>query len=587
MNKECQNCKVEFEIMDEDLKFYERIKVPPPTFCPKCRFARRLAWRNERSLYKRLCDACKKQIISMHKPEAQFPVYCHDCWWGDKWDPLKFGREYDFSKPFFEQFIALQRVVPRLALYETENVNSEYCNHTAHAKNCYLVFGTWFSEDCGYGQTILESKNCWDCLFIKNCEMCFGSFDCERCYQTHFSQNCIGCSDSAFLYDCRNCQNCIFSFNLRNKNYHAFNKQISKDEFEKLKREILSSYTALQKEFAKFREVIRDKALHKFYTGARNTNVSGDFIYNSKNVLSSYYINDGENEKYAVRGGKGQKDAMDVFGVHAGELVYEANNIDFSSRTFFSVNGENNMDASYLVDSFNVQHSIGSISLRQKKYCVLNKQYSEKEYNEIKQQIIDQMIVEPYVDHKGRRYAYGDFFPIEISPFAYNESLAQEYLPITKRRAAELAYLWYDVEDKTYAVSRSWKELPDTIGEVNDSILSENIFCQAWDVDKNSAQEHRCTKAFRITPNELTMYRKFNIPLPRKCPNTRNFEIFNLRNPVEFYHRRCMCDYKTYQNTIKHLHHPEGKCSNEFETSYAPERKEIVYCEQCYNAEVV
>ena len=27
-------------------------------------------------------------------------------------------------------------------------------------------------------------------------------------------------------------------------------------------------------------------------------------------------------------------------------------------------------------------------------------------------------------------------------------------------------------------------------------------------------------------------------------------------------------------------------CKNEFETSYAPDRPEIVYCEQCYNEEV-
>ena len=29
-----------------------------------------------------------------------------------------------------------------------------------------------------------------------------------------------------------------------------------------------------------------------------------------------------------------------------------------------------------------------------------------------------------------------------------------------------------------------------------------------------------------------------------------------------------------------------GKCTNEFETSYAPERPEIVYCESCYQKEV-
>ncbi|MDI6602741.1 MAG: hypothetical protein QME57_01295 [Patescibacteria group bacterium] len=40
MNQEkctCQNCKKEFVIEPEDFAFYEKIKVPPPTWCPECR----------------------------------------------------------------------------------------------------------------------------------------------------------------------------------------------------------------------------------------------------------------------------------------------------------------------------------------------------------------------------------------------------------------------------------------------------------------------------------------------------------------------------------------------------------------------
>lgn len=51
--KSCQNCKNDFVIESEDFSFYEKIKVPPPTFCPECRFIRRLMWRNNRSLYPR------------------------------------------------------------------------------------------------------------------------------------------------------------------------------------------------------------------------------------------------------------------------------------------------------------------------------------------------------------------------------------------------------------------------------------------------------------------------------------------------------------------------------------------------------
>ena len=51
-----------------------------------------------------------------------------------------------------------------------------------------------------------------------------------------------------------------------------------------------------------------------------------------------------------------------------------------------------------------------------------------------------------------------------------------------------------------------------------------------------------------------------------------------MRNPMKLWHRTCMCDKN-------HLNHT-GKCTNEFETSYSPDRPEIIYCEQCYQQEV-
>jgi hypothetical protein len=457
-------------------------------------------------------------------------------------------------------------------------------------KGSYLMFGSWFSENCGYGQTVLESKDCWDCLFIRNCELCWGSIDSSKCYQTHWSQKCADCTDSAFLYDCRGCQNCLFSWNLRKKSYHVWNKPVSKEEFEKVRRETFGSATALAKAKEGFAKAVREQALHKFMTGERNTNVSGEFIYNSKNVSKSYYIHDGQDEKYAVRGGKGQKDAFDVFGVHAGELAYDCNNIDFSSRALFCVNGENHLNVEYLVDSFNMKNSFGCISMRGKEYCILNKQYDKESFEELRTRITAHMDSMPYTDRKGRVSKYGELFPIEIIPNAYNHTLAQDYVPLTEERAAELGYAWEQVEEKGYEPTKTGKELPERIAEVDDAILKDIILCEAWEADKKKAQEHGCTKAFRINPNELAIYRKWGIPLPRKCPNTRLFELWRMRNLIDLYKRKCDCagtasENGNYKNSVSHSH-GQSHCEVSFETSYSPDHPETVYCEQCYQAEV-
>jgi hypothetical protein len=171
----------------------------------------------------------------------------------------------------------------------------------------------------------------------------------------------------------------------------------------------------------------------------------------------------------------------------------------------------------------------------------------------------------PYVDQKGRIYTYGEFFPSELSPFAYNETIAQEYFPITKEEALHNGYRWKDADIKNYKPTVSFQNLPDHIQDVPDSIVNEVIRCA------HSNCTHQCTTAFKIIPSELQFYHTMNLPLPRLCPNCRHYERLAQRNPLKLWHRKCM---------------KEG-CNNEFETSYAPERPEIIYCEQCYQQEVV
>src|SRR3989338_3561766 len=109
----CRSCQKEFKIDVEDTAFYEQMQVPPPTLCPECRLIRRMIFRNERTLYKRKCDLCHEDKIFMYPTDAPFPVYCHDCWYSDKWDPEQYAMDYDFNKTFFEQFLELRNAVPR------------------------------------------------------------------------------------------------------------------------------------------------------------------------------------------------------------------------------------------------------------------------------------------------------------------------------------------------------------------------------------------------------------------------------------------------------------------------------------------
>ena len=82
-----------------------------------------------------------------------------------------------------------------------------------------------------------------------------------------------------------------------------------------------------------------------------------------------------------------------------------------------------------------------------------------------------------------------------------------------------------------------------------------------------------------------------NLALPRLCPNCRHYGRREKLNPPKLWHRYCQCAGDTsengiYENLAVHHLHVKESCPNEFETSYSPDRSEIVYCEKCYQQEV-
>src|SRR3989344_6579332 len=233
--KQCQNCKSQFIIEPDDFAFYEKIKVPPPTFCPECRLQRRLASRNERTLYFRACDLCKKITISRYSSESPYIVYCPPCWYSDNWDPLSYGRTYDFSKPFFKQFQELSLTVPHISVLSVNAINSEYGSQLKDVNDCYMAISISKSEDVNYSYRVDKSRNCFDVSYVRESERCNELVYGLKCFNVSNSVFVGDSLDSAFLYDCHNCRNCLLCVNMRNGSYQIRNKIYSKEAYEKEK----------------------------------------------------------------------------------------------------------------------------------------------------------------------------------------------------------------------------------------------------------------------------------------------------------------------------------------------------------------
>ncbi len=564
--KICQNCKQPFEIELEDFAFYERIKVPPPTFCWTCRLQRRLgSRRNARLMYHDECDKCNQKIISMYAPQSPFKVYCLECFHSDAWDSREYGRDYDFSKTFFEQYYELMKAVPRAQSRTRNSPGTRFSDGSIDCKNCFMCIGGYKSEDCMYSGPIF-SKNVVDSNIVLNGDHVYETYSAFNIFNSKFSYFTDDTLDSSFMFDCKGCTSCFGCINLRNQQYQIFNKKYSKAEYrEQMKYWDLGSYAKLREALGRFDE-LRLSIPHRYAITSNVVDVLGNDIHNTKNCQYCFVTENGvENCKFIYLGGLSLKDSYDLAsGGDNSQILYECVGIISSERLFFCNGANSSHDVEYSEQAIGSSNLFGCVSLKHRQYCILNKQYTPEEYAKLVVKIKEHMQTMPYVDKKGRTYGYGEYFPIEFSPNAYNESWAFEEFPMTKEEALAEGYYWHDKEQEKYRVDIATEKLPDHIRDVPDDLANKIIACA-----HGGTCNELCTTAFRIIPEELAFYKHVNVALPRFCPNCRFFARKQKQNPLKLWHRSCM----------------RQGCPNEFETTYAPDRPEIIYCQECYNAE--
>jgi len=552
MKKSCRQCAQQFEITTDDLVFHDKVspvfagkkqQISPPTLCPSCREQRRMAFRNERKLYLRKCDLCGKQMVTTYSPDKKFTVYCSPCWWSDKWDPLAFAREYDFSRTFFDQYRDLQQVVPRLGMLSILNENSDYTNCVSNLKDCYLIFSSDFSRDCMHGTWYEYSNSCVDNYAIDHCELTYGSFFSNKLYNCRYAVNSSSCIDSSFLFDCRGCSNCYMSCGLRNKQYCIENKPYTQEEYEeKMKQFDLGSAAVLENEKKKFTEMVGKYPRLFMYRNGRIENSTGDFLTDVSNCENCYEVLRGKDCKNV-------HSAFDMYNTEdcsfvSGSWGYEnCECVPMPVNSAFNLNSYGGADIYYTDTCMNDCNQLfGCVSLKHKKFCILNKQYSEEEYNKLMPRIIEKM---------GKDGEWGEYFDISLSPFGYNETVADEFFRITSAQAKKMGASWKEDEP----ISRydgAVSMIPDNIRDTTEKILKEILACG------------KCGKNFKIIAKEFELYKNMNVAIPRNCPDCRHLERLEFRNAPKLYAGAC------------------AKCKAEVRTTYAPDRPETVYCEKCY-----
>ncbi|MSR68000.1 hypothetical protein EXS65_04245 [Candidatus Peribacteria bacterium] len=552
MKQHCKNCSVDFTILDEDLAMLQKLSpvvgettldLPPPSLCPECRQQRRIAFRNDNHYYKNTCASCKKNVISIYSPDKGYPVYCHDCFWSDQWDGLTYGKDFDLTSSFFAQFSDLRKHVPRLCIFSTQSENSDYTVHSSRNKNCYMGSSLIDDEEVYFSDFVFSSSDSVDCFSCERMQLCYSCVLCEDCYNGHWLTLCFNVTDGMLCFDCKGSKRVLGCVGRRNASNEVLNEKVSPEEFDRIQKQLMTD-SAFRSVFEQKIETLRATVPVPNIWEIGSENCTGNYLLHCKNVHQGYNGKHFEDCRYGFEGHK-NVDCSDFMRCGNNELLYNcANIIELISGVCCNLTYQcSNM--LYCDNCHSSKDCFGCFGIRNKRYCILNKQYTKEEYETLVLKIVEAM---------RNQKVWGEFFPPELSSFGYNESKANEWYPLDQHDALSRGWRWSEFEQALPDDLKSIdaKDLPDNIEAVPDDILNFILRCSV------------SGKPYRLIPQELAFYRKIGLPVPKEAPLTRMMALQKRQTSRTLHKRSC------------------AKCSKAIDTTYGPECKEIVYCEECY-----
>ncbi len=520
MTQSCTHCGNSFDVTPDDLKFYadisptfdgQRFEIPPPQKCPNCRFQNRLLFRNDRNLHHRKSDMSGKQIISIYSPDKPYKVFDQDEWWSDRWDAMDHGRDFDFERTFGEQFKELTLEIPHNSLFTTNAENSYYTNHTLNIKNCYLLFGGGNDQDCLYGKYIVDSHDVLDSICLYSCEWCYEGIASHGCYECAFITNARNCSNCLMVEDCVSCKNCVCCFALQQREYCILNQQLTKEEYEQRLKELQPLTTQTIHTLRERLNELKQSLPHRIGNIVGSEDCTGDAIFNSKNCTWCFDVSDSEDSKFLAYTPKG---------IHSYDATFTApDGVQWCYNVASTVGMTNSMstflcwygDAMYYSrECHNCKNCFGCVGLKNKQYCVFNKQFSKEEYERTVARIIQ---------HMQQTQEWGEYFSPQLSLFGYNETNAQEHFPLSKEEILSRGWNWFDDPQPQQSYMGPPTDLPATIDQVDESICQKILACELTG------------KSYKIIPQELSFLKKLGLPLPRRCPDQRHLDRMNARMP--------------------------------------------------------
>lgn len=526
--KTCQLTGKEFRITELEKELCRSFEIPLPVLCPEERFRRLASFRNGKQLFLRSCDATGAKLFSAYTPDAPFPVYSEEHWRSNTWDPFQFGQVFEFKRLFVEQLLELWRKVPRPAVRTRENTKCRIVHRVERCESGFLLFDSRGSAHCLYGTGLVDSTRCVDGYQLKGCSDCYECALCDSCERAHFCTWCSRCTDSLFLTDCEDCKSCLFCVGLRGKEYHLFNKPVSKDELDSAIAELsLHARPLLEAAKNRYSDFLAEHGLaHLFARGT--TDGSGNYLASCKRCVHCFELST-SSDSANCHTGRTLHGCYDSVGLVDCARVAQSIGLTDCKNVINSVECSRLVDSSYSAYCEDSSNLFGCVALRGKEYCIFNTQLTKEEYTSQMERI---------TKHLKDRNIWGTPLPLSFAEFPYNYSLANEHMPLTKIPAKMMGFAWDDTDrvlrpsellgESDAPPEELYSEVPERIdGYSNDELCGSVFLCSITG------------KPYQFVSDEVSFYRQLSIAPPSICFQQRHLERLSRITPHALSERAC------------------------------------------------
>ena len=539
---------------EREMGWCRKFNAPRMDYSPRTLMQIFLSFRTAYEIFWNRHANSGEPILSYLHPDVPVPVVNDNEWHNMDVDAHpEYQVDHDLSQPLLPQMTNLVKKVPIGARRETKNVINTIGVGMWDVEDCYMVFSTVGVKRCLYTYYCLEgSEDVMQSVFVQSSQNCFGATRVERshsCKVALESRDCLHCN---FVFDCRNCEDCFGATNLRNAKYVFFNEQLSKDAYEKRVAEIdLCCRSTFEEYYRRFVELVESSPFPETFN-INSPDCRGEYLFDCVRTTDSYYMLKCTDCSYNY-GSKNSENCVYVATTYPGTNIWMSAQIWHCNDIKYSMNCGWSQNLEYCYNCHDCENCFGCSSLRQKKFHIFNKPYTEEEYwrrvDEIKCAMLN-------------HGEYGEFFPLEVSPNGTQFSMAAVLYDLGDEEMEKIGAPMYDPDRGAVLAPKKGQEtpplniadVPDCVGDVESSAWLGKPFIDA-----------SVNRRWAVVPQELAYLKAHKLPFPREHYSSRlrrQVQMLNLIDTEDTVCASCQKQLKVHKNkTFKN-------------------RK--IYCQPCY-----